>query len=235
MSLNDDQFDRKERDSQSHSRDHDDKKQKDLKHLLHDHLTNEMFTAIQEVVYTPYILLKLFLVVFLLGAYALAAYTTIDLLLDYLTYGVTVTVRSFYETPTKFPAVTICNLNPFTSEYGLSVLRKFNQQMQPSIDIFNVNEMKKSFPVYAVRRDFMKSVFFSVMGFVAAMNDTEKKLISHQFQETLISCHFNYDECSSKDFVWSFDPFYGNCYTFNKGWSFILLDYFGIHVFKIRK
>ena len=195
--------------------------QNDLKNLLHDHLTNEMFTAIQEVVYTPHILLKLFLIVFLLGAYALAAYTTIDLLLDYLTYGVTVTVRSFYETPTKFPAVTICNLNPFTSEYGLSVLKKANQQIQAPIDIFNVNDMNKYFPKYTERRDFIKAVFFSAMGFVAAMNDTEKKLISHQFEDSLISCHFNYAECTSNDFVWSFDPFYGNCYTFNKGWSFI--------------
>jgi len=189
----------------------------DLKHLLRDNLTNEMFTALQEVVYTPHTLLKLFLILFLLGAYALAAYTTIDLLLDYLAYGVTVTVRSFYETPTKFPAVTVCNLNPFTSEYGLSIVKKVNQQMKPLVDIFNADEMRKKLPSYAMRRNYVRRVFFSAMGFVAALNDTEKKLISHQFADTLISCQFNYADCSSNDFVWSFDSFYGNCYTFNKG------------------
>jgi hypothetical protein len=201
-------------------RDQDDDNHNDLKDLLHDHLTNEMFTAIQEVVYSPHIFLKFFLILFLLGAYALAAYTTIDLLLDYLTYGVTVTVRSFYETPTKFPAVTVCNLNPFTSEYGLSVLKKVNKQMQPPINIFNLNDMNKYFPNYTAKRNFIKAVFFSAMGYVVSMNDTEKKLISHQFEDTLISCQFNYAECTSNDFVWSFDPFYGNCYTFNKGWKF---------------
>ena len=89
--------------------------------------------------------------------------------------------------------------------------------MQPLVDIFNADEMKIKLPSYAMRRKYIRRVFFSAMGFVAALNDTEKKLVSHQFVDTLISCQFNYGDCSSNDFVWSFDSFYGNCYTFNKG------------------
>ncbi len=89
--------------------------------------------------------------------------------------------------------------------------------MKPLVDIFNADEMKIKLPSYAIRRKYVRRVFFSAMGFVAALNDTEKKLISHQFADTLISCQFNYADCSSNDFVWSFDSFYGNCYTFNKG------------------
>ena len=99
-------------------------------------------------------------------------------------------------------------------------MRKVNQQMQPPIDIFNANDMNKNFPNYTIRRRYVKAVFFAAMGYVAAINDTEKKLISHKFEDTLISCQFNYADCTSNDFVWSFDPFYGNCYTFNKGKSY---------------
>ena len=33
----------------------------------------------------------------------------------------------------------------------------------------------------------------------------------------LISCIFNYQYCYADDFIWYYDTFYGNCYSFNSG------------------
>ncbi len=91
--------------------------------LLKEHLTNEMFSSILLVFNTPRILLKLFLVIFNILAVGLASYTTIELILSYLEFGVTSTTRGVYETPAVFPKVTICNVNPFTSKYAYEFFR----------------------------------------------------------------------------------------------------------------
>ena len=36
----------------------------------------------------------------------------------------------------------------------------------------------------------------------------------------IFNCWFNnYQECNSSDFTWSWDEFYGNCFTFNSGFD----------------
>ncbi len=45
----------------------------------------------------------------------------------------------------------------------------------------------------------------------------EMKKLGHSLKETLFFCSFKNIPCALTDFVWSFDPQYGNCYTFNSG------------------
>jgi hypothetical protein len=59
------------------------KKNTKLRELLKEHLTNEMFSAVQEVFYSPHLLIKCFLFLFLIIAYVLASFTTIKLILSY--------------------------------------------------------------------------------------------------------------------------------------------------------
>ena len=79
--------------------------------LLKEHMTNEMNAAIFITIETPHLILKIFLIVFIIVAYGLAAYTTIQLILTYLQYEVSTMSRTVYETPTE----SFCNLNPFTT------------------------------------------------------------------------------------------------------------------------
>ena len=51
------------------------------------------------------------------------------------------------------------------------------------------------------------------------LKDDEKKLLSHDFEDILISCTFNSQTCSVSDFVWKFDKFFGNCFVFNSGFD----------------
>ena len=46
--------------------------------------------------------------------------------MTYLTYGVSTTSRTIYETPTLFPKVTFCNYNYFTTKYGYDVIQSEN-------------------------------------------------------------------------------------------------------------
>jgi hypothetical protein len=50
-------------------------------------------------------------------------------------------------------------------------------------------------------------------------SDENKKRIAHNLEDILIDCKFNYQKCSASDFVWHFDPLFGNCYVFNSGYN----------------
>ena len=51
------------------------------------------------------------------------------------------------------------------------------------------------------------------------LSDEEKKRLGHDLEDILIDCNFNNKHCASTDFSWSYDKVYGNCYTFNTGFS----------------
>jgi amiloride-sensitive sodium channel subunit beta len=55
--------------------------------------------------------------------------------------------------------------------------------------------------------------------FNANFDDKSKKLLAHNFTDILFACRFNYEKCDASDFEWSFDPYYGNCYSFNTGFN----------------
>jgi hypothetical protein len=45
----------------------------------------------------------------------------------------------------------------------------------------------------------------------------EKRLLGHDLNDTLFDCWFNFQQCDSRDFLWSFDSTNGNCFSFNSG------------------
>ena len=45
----------------------------------------------------------------------------------------------------------------------------------------------------------------------------QRKLLGHNLDDILINCWFNYQECNTSDFIWSYDKKYGNCFSFNAG------------------
>ena len=50
-----------------------------------------------------------------------------------------------------------------------------------------------------------------------SLTNDERKLLGHSLKEILFKCTFNNAPCSSEDFIWKFDRFYGNCFVFNSG------------------
>jgi hypothetical protein len=48
---------------------------------------------------------------------------------------------------------------------------------------------------------------------------SERKKLVHSFEYVLFKCKFNGQNCTANDFVWKWDPLYGNCYSFNSGYN----------------
>jgi hypothetical protein len=182
-------------------------KYESLMDLLKEHLTNEFDSAILIVCETEHLVLKIFLTLFTLVALGLSAYTTIELIMSYLQYDITTTSRTIYETPSVFPKVTFCNLNPFTTLNSLSYV---NQVFSDSM-LTNLSYLSKSYAVAPIN--------LGIQGLISQKSSETKKALGHSLDDVLIGCKFNYQECTSADFSWEYDKHYGNCYSFNSGFN----------------
>ncbi|CAF0724254.1 unnamed protein product [Brachionus calyciflorus] len=107
------------------------------------------------------------------------------------------------ETPAVFPAISICNLNPFKTTNSnvyntlLNVLleNNFKYTIHPNLASISASSLVKSY--------------------VFNLPDEVKKTFSYQYSELVYSCKFNGFLCSSQDFEWFYSFDYGNCYKFN--------------------
>ena len=47
------------------------------------------------------------------------------------------------------------------------------------------------------------------------MSPELQKKLGHSLDDSLLSCTYNNRQCNSSEFMWIFDPIYGNCFVFN--------------------
>jgi hypothetical protein len=190
---------------------------KSLMQILKENLTSQVFAEILIIFDTPFKTVKAFLIFFTVAAFALASYTSITLILDYLNYGVTTLNRNIYENPAVFPKVTICNLNSMTTEYAYEFLKNFSTNK--AVDIFDQDEMGKL--DLQTQWFYFSSVINEGLEYLDKNSLSEqKKLLGHSWHDSLIDCQFDRASCSADDFSWEYDRFFGNCYSFNSGMNF---------------
>ena len=88
-----------------------------------------------------------------------------------------------------------------------------------------INEVPALFPKVTIcnKNHFTtKFAFDNYDNFVAKnveFNDTLKQKLGHSLEDILLFCQFSQMKCSSKDFLWSYHRFFGNCFTFNTGFN----------------
>ena len=158
--------------------------------LLKEILYNSFAQASIRFILSPYLDVKIFLLIFLLGSSGLASYLVIQSIMEYFTYGVITTSRTIYETPTLFPMVTICNVNWLQTEYAYNLIQQGVIDHVTPLGTFNY----KNF------------------------SNEQKKMLGHDLNDILVDCKYNGHQCDSSDFIWSFDEEeYGNCFIFNSG------------------
>ena len=187
-----------------------DRSDESLLSFLKDNLRNEFFEVILKVISSPHILLKAYLLIFLVVSSGLAAYTVVESFINYFEYEVITTTRTIFETPTLFPKVTICNLNPLTTKFAFQFLK---EQVNFEDELSNWTFEESS--------SFTRDSYYKALNIAGNKNfsDEKRQNLGHSLDDMLLSCSYNGEECGSRDFMWVFDPMYGNCYVFNSGWN----------------
>ena len=129
------------------------------------------------------------------------------------------------ERPIEFPAVTICDSNPFTTEVAQEIFEYFLNET------FGYEEFKNL--TYWSANEAIKLLTDVTKLFVASYSDID----SNEFKQSLglnlnldnhfsilQKCYFNAKRCTLDSdkfvydgFYWFYNFDYGNCYTFNSG------------------
>ena len=178
--------------------------------MIRETLDNSVAHAIIKIVETPIFSLRVFLFLCVILSSGLCSYLIIELTMSFLSYGVSTTSRTLYETPAPFPKVTVCNVNPFTTKYAMEFLKEINKEVYPYIDIFNDDQMSKE--DLKVKLDLINAIKFKAIFKMNVLNETEKRKLSRPLEEILLNNDPN-------SFLWFFDPWYGNCWMFNSGYN----------------
>ena len=121
-------------------------------------------------------------------------------------------VTKYLETIQTFPAVTICNINPFdTSNSNMTsfidkimTLNGLNETIVPGTGQYSI----------AIVREYMNLIKSSAIANLQG-NSSFIRSLGYELSTLLISCYFNGYACNSSDFFWYFSYDYGNCFIFN--------------------
>lgn len=185
----------------------------ELKTVLVELIKDSTAHGFPKIFKNPRIFMKILWALFTLGAIGACAYFIILALTGYFEYNVTTVIRMQSKIPLEFPAVTICNSNPFITNISDSFLNDL---------LLNKNgvEPKFLFTNYSYQVSPLVSLF-DYSNKINALNknitDDLRKSFGNKIQEFLFKCVYAGRMCTPSDFVWSYDVLHGNCFTFNSG------------------
>lgn len=148
------------------------------------------------------IALKLFWLACTLTSAVVCAWLVAKTITDYNSYETVTKSQMIFETPTLFPTVSICSQNMFTTDWGYYYVSEYNWENNLesnsewlSRSMFMENDLIK----YSLGVHFLDSAF----------TDDDRKSMGIQIGDMILLCYFNNFGCSSYDFYWYWDPYYG--------------------------
>lgn len=148
-----------------------------------------------------------------LASTSVCAYYISQSITDYLSFDTVTKAEQVYVVSTQFPAVSICNVNPFLTNASY----EFVQNLLIKNGLISPSDPTNGFNYYF--DDTLVSFKF-LSGFNALdpnLTDDFRKRFGYEMKDMLLSCVYNLNNCSADDFYWYFDMQFGNCYIFNSG------------------
>lgn len=153
---------------------------------------------------------RMFWIISFVLSVGLCIFYTVNKISSYMDCPVLTKVQYVSQDSVDFPAIAICNSNPFATNYSIDYLSSVmenktglkRQYSQSKIDFLN-----KNLGIKDLRLLFLAKVY--------NLDDQEKKLFGLKFKELVVKCEYNFMACRPHDFTWFYDFNYGNCYAFN--------------------
>jgi len=172
------------------------KKLAEIKKLIVDLISDSTIHGLPKVFKSKTIAIKfIWSVCFLFCGFfcGLMVFKTIELYLD---FQVVTNIKTITQIPAVFPVVTLCNMNQFNNNDSFELVKLFS----------SLNLRTAETKVLLLNK-------------YTEYNDTIKRSITHDLNETLIKCVMNGKDCNASVFEWIFLPFPngGNCFQFNTG------------------
>jgi hypothetical protein len=141
---------------------------------------------------------------------SLTCYILVNNIISYYKYSVVSTIQIVSEETSVFPAVTICNSNPYVTKYAENLTKELAYESY-GIDLENTtfDDYNKIFIPYL---EFYLRIYVNNPEY----SNTNRKRLGVDFATIINSCFFDYKPCDlTRDFQWFFHSSYGNCIQFN--------------------
>ena len=164
----------------------------------YDNLTEEIklikVDGLPNIIRSKFVVIKCIWCVILTCSAGICAWLIVQSVQDYLKYEVTTKDRLFSEQEAIFPTITICQINPFSTDYAVSLFLEAGTTSINSLEWFTKNTTG------------------------SYLTDDQKRQLSN-LDNIILSCSFDGESCNSSDFTWVWHPRYYNCYRYNSGFD----------------
>ena len=159
-------------------------------HLITEEIKYLKVDGVPNIVRAHNIALKLAWLAILLTFFGVCVSLIVGTFTENLKYEVTTKTRMLQEQQALFPTFTICQVNPFSSDFATYLMNEANAS--------NIFELEL----------YMKNTTGSYL------SDSQKQKLS-DLSMILQTCTIGNKACSANDFEWIWHPVYYNCYRFN--------------------
>ncbi|CAF3187174.1 unnamed protein product [Rotaria sp. Silwood2] len=142
-----------------------------------------------------------FWIIVFTAAFGLMLYFVIAAILQYFAYPTQTNVEIRLDRSMSFPAVTICNANPFRYDRMNASLASYFYRLYPLNATYNqsvINSLELSLIVDLINRNKTEELWW----------------VGFQLSDLLLQCTYNGIDCSNT-FTPSMSTVFGNCFTFN--------------------
>lgn len=145
--------------------------------------------------------------------------------IHFLNYDVVTKIRVVEKDSLPFPAITICNINPFVTDTGIKFIQNIlganNLTDIDQLELLNISNLKLDSYL------FLNYNFIRLLGTTSlkSLPDHFKKQMAVPLEKMIISCLYNAQPCDPNDWSWFFDSQFGNCYQFNSNMSNLKQSY----------
>lgn len=182
-----------------------------IKQILIEWGSNTKTHGIPSILRVKNTFLKIIWIICFMASLGYCVYTIVGIIQTFLLFEVLINQQVVTDSPIEFPAVTVCNLNPFdrrkAQSYIDQVLAKNNLSYVSDVNKIDINPK--------LINTLIKS---SIMGNSSLTSEKIEQLGFH-IDYMLLTCYFNDVPCNQSDFVWTYDFDFVNCYTFNSGYD----------------
>ena len=160
-----------------------------------------------------YFSIRLVWLIVFLSLSGITGYLCMQSILMYLQWGTVSTIEIVREVPTKFPSLTLCDSNPFTSLYAQTLLESL------AFKEFNINISQMNSTQFNLYKENLTN-YAKIVVNDPSFGDSNRKLLGFpSIVPILIQKRINLDDIRNDDFdkyfPWYWHADYGNCYQFN--------------------
>lgn len=169
--------------------------------------------GIPKIILAKNLYVKIMWLVFFLISVGICVFMIVRTMSQYLSFGVTTQIARINQAEMKFPAVSICNVNPLVSLAGSEYIKNEYEEM------FNLTAVSKytelSDLIYFNRTINFTSDWFLYKTYHPDFPATLRNSFSYSSKEMLLKCLQTKTKCDLSKLQHYYDPIYGNCYKFN--------------------